>query len=198
MVVTAMLVVVMMVVIVRMVTMVTMTVAMMMAGMIVRMTMRGAIMGVACSIRVAVAGIGATFRIERRFDFGHPRPQPLHHVLDHMIAADTQATARDLCRQVAISEMPGDANQMLRVSTADFHERLGRRNHLDQATVLEHQSIAAAQRHCALEIEQEFKPARACHRHPSPVTIVEVQYDGIGRSFAPVMMRLDLRRADHS
>ena len=93
MVVTAMLVVVMMVVIVRMVTMVTMTVAMMMTGMIVRMTVRGAIMGVACGIRVAVAGIGATFRIERRFEFGHPRPQPLHHVLDHVVAPDAQRSA---------------------------------------------------------------------------------------------------------
>lgn len=94
--------------------------------------------------------------------------------------------------------MPGDASQMLRIGAADFQKRLGRRDHLDQTAILEHQRIAAAQRYCALEIEQEFKPARARHRHPSPVAIVKIEHDGIGRSFAPVMMRLDLRRADHS
>jgi hypothetical protein len=30
------------------------------------------------------------------------------------------------------------------------------------------------------------------------VAIVEVEHNGIGRSFAPAVMRLDLCRADHS
>ncbi len=94
--------------------------------------------------------------------------------------------------------MPGDANQMLRIGATDFQKRLGCRDHLDQTAILEHQCIAAAQSRRILEIKQEFEAARARHRHPPPVTIVEVQHDGIGRSLVPAVVRLDLCRADHS
>jgi len=45
-----------------------------------RMTMPG--------MSMAVAGIGAAFRIEWGFDLDHPRAEPLHHAFDDMIAAD--------------------------------------------------------------------------------------------------------------
>ena len=87
-VVTAMLVVVMMVVIMGVVMMATMIVAMVMTGMVMRMTVRRMI--VRLGMRMAVAVIGAAFGIERRLDFDHPRAQPLHHFLDHMVAPDPQ------------------------------------------------------------------------------------------------------------
>jgi hypothetical protein len=59
-------------------------------------------------------------------------------------------------------------------------------------------SVAAAQRDGAFQVEQEFKPARAGHRHPPPVTIVEIENDGIGRRLRPAMLRAELRRADHA
>jgi hypothetical protein len=82
--VTAMLVMVMVVVIMvvamLMAVIVVIAIAMVVFGMIVtRMTMRF----------VAVAGIGATFRIEWRFDLDHPCAQPLHHVFDDMVAANS-------------------------------------------------------------------------------------------------------------
>src|SRR5262245_20778293 len=36
------------------------------------------------------AGISAAFRVERRLDLDHARAEPLHHRLNHMIAADAQ------------------------------------------------------------------------------------------------------------
>ena len=77
--------------------------------------------------------------------------------------------------------MPGDAHQMLRIVAANLDQRLGRRHHLDQPAVVQHQRVAAAQRHGVLEVEQEFEPARAGHRHPPPVPVVEIEHDGIGR-----------------
>ena len=94
--------------------------------------------------------------------------------------------------------MPGDPNQMLRIVAADLHQRLRRRHDLDQPAILEHQRVAAPQRDRVFQIEQEFKPARAGHHHPPPVTIVEIEHDGIGRRLAPAMMAANLRGADHS
>ena len=130
------------------------------------------------------ARIGAAFGIERRLDLDDPRAQPLHHRLDDVIAANAQALRHDLCRQMAVAEMPGDPNQMQRIGAADLEQRLGGRHHLDQPSVFQHQRIAAAQRDGVFQIEQEFQPARARHRHPPPVPVVEIEHDGIGRGIA--------------
>jgi hypothetical protein len=114
-----------------------------------------------------------------------------------VIAPDPQALRHDLGRQMAVAEVPADPHQMLRIVAANLDQRLGRRHHLDQAAVLQHQRIAAAQRHRVFEIEQEFESAGAGHRHPSPVPVIEIQHDGIGRCFLPVMLATNLRRADH-
>ena len=71
-------------------------------------------------MRMSRAGIGAAFGIERRLDLDHPRAQPAHHRLDYMISPDAQALGHDLGRQMAVAEMPGDADQMLRIVAADF------------------------------------------------------------------------------
>src|SRR5579871_1277766 len=143
-------------------------------------------------------GIGAAFRIERRLDLDHARSQPLHHRLDDMITPDAQRLGHDLGRQMAVAEMPGDPDQMMRITSLDLDQRLGGRDHLDQPAVLQHQRIAAAQRNRALEIEQESQSARAGHRHAPPVTVVEIEHHGVGRRLRPAMLPLDLRGADHA
>jgi len=124
--------------------------------------------------------IGPALGIERRLDLDDARAQSLDHRLDDVIPADAQAFWHDLGRQMAVAEMPGDANQMKGIGTADFHQRLGGRDHLDQPAVLQHQRVAATQRHRVFQIEQEFQPARPRHRHPPPVPVVEIEHDGIG------------------
>jgi hypothetical protein len=171
--------------------------ALMMTGVVVGMTMGPTVMRRVGCLRVAITFIGAALGIERSLDLDHPRAQPLHHLLDHVIAPDTQCLPQNLRRQVTIAEMPGNTDQVLRIATADFQQRLGRSDHLDQPAVLEQQCITAAQGGRTLEIEQKFKPSGPGHRHAPAVTIVEIEHDGIGRRFAPAMMRLDLRRADH-
>ncbi len=94
--------------------------------------------------RMTAAGIGATFRIERSLDGGDTRTEAAHHVLDNVIAADAQALAHDLGRQVTIAEVPGDPHQMMRIGAANFHQRLRRGHHLDQPSILQHQRIATA------------------------------------------------------
>jgi hypothetical protein len=146
---------------------------------------------------VRVAGIGAAFRVERSLDLGEARAQPPHHFLDDMIAPDAQAAAGDLRLQVAVTQMPGQADQMLRVVATDLHERLRGRDDLDQPAVFEHQRVAAPQRDRGFQVEQKRKPARAGHRHSPPVTVVEVEHDRIGRRFDKAMLSSNLGSPDH-
>jgi len=184
-----------MLVVVMMVVTMVMIVAVLVSAMLVRgMTVPRMIMRVIC---VRVAGIGAAFGIERRFDLDQARAQPSQHRLDHMIAADAQSPLRDLGRQVSIAEVPGEAHQMLRIAPPDFQQRLGRRHHLDKPAIFEHQRVATAQGDCIFQIEQEFQPTRALHHHPPTVAIVKIEHDAIGRRFAPAMLSPNLHGPDH-
>jgi hypothetical protein len=166
--------------------------------MVVTCVIMGMIMRLACRrVCVATTVIGATFGIEWRFDLDHARAQSLHHRLDDMVAPDTQTPRRDLRREMAVAEMPGDPNQMLRIGAANLGQRLRCRDDLDQPFIVEHQRITAVQHRGSFEIQKEFKPARPRHRHPPPVAVVEIEHDCIGRRLAPAMLAADLRGADH-
>jgi hypothetical protein len=173
---------------VMMVTVLVMT-CVIMAGVIVRFARR--------RVCVATTVISATFGIEWRFDLDHARAQSLHHRLDDMVAPDTQAPRRDLRRQMAVAEMPGDPNQMLRIGAANFGQRLRCRDDLDQPVIVEHQRVTAAQHRGIFQVEQEFKPARTRHRHSPPMAVVEIEHDRIGWRLVPAMLAADLRGTDH-
>ena len=146
--------------------------------------------------RMTAAGIRPAFRIERRLDGDNARAEAPHHVLDHMIAPDAKAFTYDLGRQMAVAKMPGDADKVMRIGAANFHQWFGCRYDLDQPSVFQHQSIAAAQRHSFLQVQQELQSARAGHRHATPVPIVETEHHRIG-GLGPTARRANLRRADH-
>jgi hypothetical protein len=184
-----------MVIVVVMIVMVMMVIAMIVRCMVMRrMLVRIALAGVG----VTAAGIGAAFGIEWRLDLDDARAQAFDHRFDDVIAPDAQAPRHDLRRQMTVAEMPGNANQMLRVGPPDLEQRLRRRHHLDQSAIFKHQRIAAAQRDGVFQIEQELKSSRTGHRHPPPVPVVEIEHDGIGRRLRPAVLPLDLGCADHA
>jgi len=95
----------------------------MLAVVMRRRTSRGVVVWIR-RVGIAVAGIGASFGVERRFDPDHARAEPLHHRLDDVIAPDAKTLGHDLGRQMAVAEMPGDPNQMMRIVAPDFDQRL--------------------------------------------------------------------------
>lgn len=146
---------------------------------------------------MAAPGISAAFRVERRFNDDHARTKTAHHVLDHMIATDAQAPSDNLRRKVPVAEMPCDPYQMMRIGAPDFHQRFGCCDHFDQSPVFQHQCIAAAQGDGFFQIQQEFQPARARHRHAAAMTVVEIKHHRICGGLGPTNLRADLRGADH-
>jgi hypothetical protein len=148
--------------------------------------------------RMEGVGIGAAFRIERRFDVDYPSAQSPDHRLDDVIATDAQPIGHDLSRQMTITEMPGHPDQTLRIAAANFGQRLRRGDHLDQSSVVEHECVAVAQGDRAFQVQQERKSARTRHRHSPPVTVVEIEHHAIGRCFGPVMLPANLGRAYHA
>lgn len=187
----------MMIVVMLAVTVIVRMIVMLVIVLRVTMIMVAVIMMAVTMRRVAAAGIGSAFRIERRLDGDDARAETSHHLLDDMIAPDAKALADDLGRQMAVAEMPRDPDQMMRIGATDFHQRLRRGHDLDQPSVFQHQRIAAAQRHRFLQVQQEFESARAGHRHAAPVPVVETENHRIGGSLGPTAGRTNLHSADH-
>ena len=96
---------------------VAMLVVMMVVVGMVAVIVRGMIMRAVMRMRLGGMGIGAAFGIERRLDLDHAGAQTRHHRLDDVVAADAQRLRHDLRRQMAVAEMPGDADQMLRIAS---------------------------------------------------------------------------------
>jgi hypothetical protein len=97
-----------------------------------------------------------------------------------VIAPDPQAPPNDLCRQMAIAEMPGDPHHLTLVIRANFHKRLGRCDDFDQPAVFENQCVAATQGNRLREIEQKLQTAGRRDRHATAMTVVESKDHGIG------------------
>ena len=169
----------------------------MIAGAVVVVVMRMVVMGVVVvfvliivimSMPMRVANIAlrlhirAALGIERRFERDDAGPESFGHRLDDRIAADAQRLRQYFGRQMAVAEVPGDADQGHRINGPDLGQRFGLGDHLDDASVLKAQSVAAAQ-HCRFrEVEQEFEPADTRHGHATAIALVEVEHHRVGRN----------------
>ena len=123
--------------------------------------------------------------------------QSLHHRVDDVILADQDAGAIDLGRQVTVAEMPGDAGQMFRICAGDLQKRLRGRLDGNQFAVTQYQRIAIAKHQGFLHIEQKVEAAGAGHRHPTPVTVIKTEHDGIDRDTFPLSPALDAGGTQH-
>ena len=109
----------------------------------VTVTMR---MSVAKSVAMTVRlGVRALLRIKRRVDRSEPSAEPPQHVLDHMIAANTQPVADDLHLDVPVADVPGEPRQRMAVRGDDFDQRLRAADDPHNAAIVEHKTVAVAQ-----------------------------------------------------
>ena len=145
----------------------------------------------------AAVAIGAALGIERRLDRRDHGAEAFEHRLDDMIAADAQPVAEQFRRQMAVAEMPGDADQMRGIARRHLGEVFRRRHDGDDAAVLEHQPIAMAQRHGARQVEQERSAAGRRHRDAPPVPRIEIEQHGIRRRLRPQAGWINGNGADH-
>jgi hypothetical protein len=93
--------------------------------------------------------------------------------------------------------MPSYSRQRERVGGPDLRQRLGRRHHLDNAPVLEAQTVASAQHRGFREVEQEFEAADAGHGEAPAIALVEIEHHRVDRRPGPLAGRDDFISAQH-
>src|SRR6266850_384955 len=109
-------------------------------------------------VRMPVAAVSAAFGLESGVQLDEVRSEATKHVLDDMVRPDAKKLVPDLRRQMPVSQMPGEAHELLGVVMPDFDDQLRRGSDPEPSPVVELQAIAV--RHCdrLLKIEQDVFP----------------------------------------
>ena len=124
------------------------------------------------------AGIGADLRVERRVAPGDPTAKPLDHRGDDMVGPDAQPVLQRLQRQMAVADMPGDAQQVGRGLGGDLDQRLGGGTNPNIAAIVEFEPVAIAHMLRPRQIEQKRRARirdeadrRRCRSRNASVTV---------------------------
>lgn len=160
-----------MVVVVAVLLMAVVLVAVMMA--MVMIVVAVVVMVVAAAAIVAMMVVmHLRLRLERTLDRRHGTALPAHQLGDGGHIDDVERVGRHFRRDVVAAEMPGETHQPQRVLGANLQQALQRSLDLDQAAILQLQSVAIVE-HCGLvEIDRELQAARRLHRQGAAAAIL--------------------------
>src|SRR5215472_1034266 len=147
---------------------------------------------------VVCVSISAMLRIERRLDRGEPRAEAAQHVFQHAIAPDAQRVADNLHLGVAIADVPGEPDELLRACGGDLEQRLRLAGHAHDGAVLEHEAVAVLQRGRLRQIEQKCRAALPRQRDPAAMALLRIEHDAVdGGRGVPAAGSSDLARPPH-
>eukprot|EP01042_Synura_sphagnicola_P032354 gene32355-biopygen31008 len=133
------------------------------------------IMSMVMRVAVAVAGIGAAYRVERRDDVLDPGAEPFEHGLDDMVAQDQDAVRRDRRGEMAVADMPGELGEMERIPGPDRVERLVGGGDLDHAAALDRQGVAGGKHHRFGEVDQDLGAVAGLDHAPAQMAFVMLE-----------------------
>jgi len=130
---------------------------------------------------IPVGGVGSSFGIERCLDGAANTAKPFDHVFDHVIGADQQRLACQLRREVAIAQVPGDADQGRSVGSFDGEQALRHSLYRDQRLVLQPQPVAIPEvNHLRLIEEDRASGLRLMHDAATTALFVIEPHDVSG------------------
>lgn len=124
--------------------------------------------------------IGTAFRLEGRIDHCDDGAKTTRHLLQHAVAGDADAIREKLRRHMAVTQMPGEPRQMMRILRHDLRHRLLGRNHRYDAPVFEREAVSVFQPRRLDKVEQERHVALAAHGDTAAVAPVMRQHHTVG------------------
>src|SRR5262245_17011178 len=104
-------------------------------------------------VMVVVAAVGTPFGLKRNLYLCKIRSERAEHLLDHMIRPDEENLASNFGRQMPISQMPGEADKLIRIPVPDFHNRLRSGLNLEPSPIFKSEAIAVRHRNRFRQVE---------------------------------------------
>jgi len=147
--------------------------------------------GFGCRTPYTVMPGPADLRLEGGLDVGHEPTETNHHVLKHMIAADAQPIAEDLHIRVPIAQMPGQANEIKRMTAFDLGEQFDTTADAHDRSIVEHKTVAVPQVGRVRQIQQKTRAALSGQHQAPAVPIIGAENHAVDGGCVPLARRLD-------
>lgn len=142
--------------------------------------------------------IGAALGLERGFHDGHGGAEAARHLLQHAVAGDADAVGQEFRRHMAVAEVPGEAREMVGVTSDDLRHRLLGRDHRNDAAVIELEAVAMLQMRRFSEVQKEGDIPLPAHGDAAAVAaIMRQDYTVRGGGRIPGAGGKNLVGADH-
>jgi hypothetical protein len=74
---------------------------------------------------VAMPAVRAAFGLKGDLHLCKLRSEAAEHILDHMVWPNAKGIIPNLSWQMPISQVPGEAHQLMTIFVSDFHDQLG-------------------------------------------------------------------------
>ncbi len=164
--------------------MVSVTMRVFMVVIVVMCVAVGMAMGVGMTVPAGVIGPALWLKTAR--DFLHRCAQPDQHIGDHVVIADIEAIGLNLCRQVAVTQMPGNPHQRMGIVTGDLQQGFRCGGNQDQSAIpFEPQGVARNQCLNPWQVEEEGKPALRRHGKAAAMPVIKIQPYGVPHRALP-------------
>lgn len=136
-------------------------------------------------MRLVRSAIGAALGIEWRLDVRNRCTETDEHVMDDMITPDPDCRIGNFRRQMPVSDLPGERQQVPGICSAHFHKRLGLGANFNDAAIIKNQAISMAQQAGLRQIEQKCNRCAVGepvgnHPHPAAMPRGFIQGNGCG------------------
>lgn len=132
------------------------------------------IVTVPMAMRTALTIICAPFGVKGRTAIHDGGSQAGQHVPNHMIPADQQMIIVDFRRQMAIANVPCQAQQMQTIPAGDPIQILFRRQYLHHPTVRQPQAFAMPQQPRVGQVQQKPDAPMRPHGDTPPIPVISI------------------------
>jgi len=107
-------------------------------------------------VMMAIASVRASLRLKRCLYRGKICAKAKEHMLDHMVGADAKRVIPNFSRQMAVSQVPREAHELLRILMSHFDNNLGRSLNLEPSTIFKFQAISISHGNRFGKIEKDI------------------------------------------
>jgi len=137
-------------------------------------------------------------RLERLLQPYQISPEPLEHVLDHVIRPNAKNVVSNFSRHMPVPQMPGHGRELIEIRVADLDDQLRGRLDPQPRPVFKLQTISMSHGHCLRKVEKDLTPLIRGQANTAAMPLIEIESDGANRFlFRPVTGRMMRHGAMH-